>query len=109
MGNSYTVEKMTNALACLATHPGDARKRVTSAYHCIHTLDETDFPPECQKDWNWVLAELTKCGPLRSHSGEIIRGAVENTMLNRRNKTASEIAMKIYELYWQISKNVNYD
>lgn len=109
MGNDYIVEKLTNALTCLATHPGDARKRVTAAYNCIQSLQETDFPPDCRKDWNWVLAELTKCGPLRSHSGEVVRGAVENTMLHRRNKTAAKIATKIYSLYWKLSSNIQYD
>ena len=108
MGHSYTVEKLTNALACLVTHPGDARKRVTSAYHCIQTLNETDFPQECWNDWNWRLAELTKFGPLISPDGAVIRDSVENTMLRRTNKTASKIATRFYKLYWQITENTQY-
>lgn len=108
MSHSYTVEKLTDALTCLATHPGDARKRVVSAYYCIHTLDETDFPEECRKDWNWILAELTKRGSFVDQNGNTTCGAVENTMNRRKNKTASKIAEKIYELYWQVSENTKY-
>lgn len=108
MSHTYKVEKLTNALTCLATHPGDARHRLISAWGSLQKLEESDFPNEYKKEWKWIVRELTKYGPLRSPSGEVIRGAVENTMRRRTNKTASKIAARIYELYWQLSENTQY-
>ena len=104
----YTVEKLTSAIECLATHPGDARERVAAAFLSFHTLREEDFPPQCRKDWKWVINELTRFGPLLDHKGEVSRGSVENTVRRARNSTASKIAKKIYELYWVVSENQQY-
>lgn len=43
---SYTIEKLTGAIECLATHPGDARKRVAAVYSYVRMLNEDDFPPD---------------------------------------------------------------
>ncbi len=103
----YTVEKLTNTLECLATHPGDVRERLTSSFLSFQTLRSDDFPPENRKDWDWVLKELTKYGPLVYHK-EVYLGSVENTMRRVRKSTASKIAKKIYELYWLVSENQQY-
>lgn len=104
----YVVEKLTNALKCLATHPGDARERVAAAYLACHTLGEEDFPVEFKKDWIWLEKELTKYGPLADPYGRIIRGSVENTMSRVRKTTGAKIAKKIYDLYWGMSNNQLY-
>lgn len=108
MSRDYVIEKLTTALDCLATHPGDARHRLIAAWGSLHKLDVADFPDEYKKDWQWVVGELTKYGPLVRCDGMLIRGTVENTMPRRKNKTASRIATKIYELYWQLSENTQY-
>ncbi|MDD3884024.1 MAG: hypothetical protein PHW66_03740 [Gallionella sp.] len=108
MSNDYVVEKLTNAVTCLATGPGDARSRVAAAYICIRSLEEADFPADCREDWNWIEARLTKYGPLLAHDGSVIRGAVEHTMLRIKNRTAAKIATKIYHLYWKLSNNTLY-
>lgn len=104
----YTVEKLTNTLECLAIHPGDVRERLTAAFLSFHTLRSNDFPPEYRKDWDWVLSELTKYGPLINYKGEVWRGSVTNTMHHVHKSTASKIAKKIYELYWAVSENQQY-
>jgi hypothetical protein len=104
----YTVEKLTGAINCLATHPGDVRERLTCAFQGFLTLTEKDFPSELQADWRWVMNELTKYGPLLNHKGEVWIGSVDNTMRKVRKATGSKIAKKIYELYWAVSENQLY-
>lgn len=104
----YTVEKLTSAVDCLVTHPGDVRERLTCAFLSFHTLNENDFPPELRADWRWVMKELTKFGPLLNHKGEVWIGSVENTMRRVRKATGVKIAKKLYELYWAVSKNKPY-
>ena len=104
----YTVEKLTTALAVLVSHPGDARARLGSAFLCLHTHTEKDFPQELQGKWRWILKEMTKFGPLLDHNGQAWRGSVENTMHRIKNRTASKIIEEIYALYWDVSENQQY-
>lgn len=99
----YTYEKLSAAVRCLATHPGDVRKRLADAYLAFHTLTEKDFPKEYRKDWTWIMKELTKYGPLVNNKGEVWRGSVDNTMRRVKNKTASPIAERILNLFWVIN------
>lgn len=46
----YTYEKLSTAIQCLATHPGDARERLADAFLAFHTRTEKDFPQEYRKD-----------------------------------------------------------
>lgn len=106
---TYVLEKLTNTVDLLATHPGDARARLNAAYLTFHTLTPEDFPLEHQAKWAWVMAEMVKFGPLVSEfNGEVWRGAVDNTMRRIRKSTAANIAKVIYELYWAISANQRY-
>jgi hypothetical protein len=104
----YTVQKLTDAIATLATHPEDVRERLTSAHLEFSKLAVKDFPPELQADWRWVKKELSKYGPLRNHKGEVQIGSVQNTMGRIRKATGSKIAKKIFELYWKVSENQQY-
>jgi hypothetical protein len=104
----HAVEKLTNVLECLATHPGDARERVALAYmSCAHLMAK-ELPEECRRDWEWIRKEVTKRGPLPDYNGEVWRGSVENTMSRARKSTAARIAKKFYELYWAVSENRPY-
>lgn len=102
------MEKLTTALFTLVTGEGDARARLRSAYFSFHTLKNTDFPLDQQKQWDWVTAQMTKCGPLRDSRGRVLVSDVENTMKHIQNKTASKIIQAIYELYWIVSENEQY-
>jgi hypothetical protein len=104
----HAVEKLTDTLKCLATHPGDARERIAAAYFSFGHLRAEEFPEQCRKDWAWIKKESTKFDPLFDYKGDVWRSGVENTMKNVRKSTASKIAKKLYELYWAVSKNQQY-
>jgi len=101
----HAVEKLTDTLKCLATHPGDARERIVAAYFSFGHLQAEEFPEEYRKDWVWIKKEITKFGPLTDYKGKVWRGSVENTMKTVRRATASKIVKKLYELYWAVSAN----
>lgn len=101
----YAVEKLSVAIECLATHPGDVRERLMAAFLGFHPLTEKDFPPELQADWRWVMNELSKSGPELNPDGSTRVGSVERTMKLIRNATGARIARKIYALYWAVSEN----
>ena len=104
----HAVEKLTDTLKCLATHPGDARERIAAAYFSFGHLQAEEFPEECRKDWAWIKKEITKFGPLTDYKGKVWRSSVENTMKTVRKATASKVAKKLYELYWAVSENKQY-
>ena len=104
----HAVEKLTDTLKCLATHPGDARERIVAAYFSFGHLQAEEFPEEYRKDWVWIKKEITKFGPLTDYKGKVWRGSVENTMKTVRRATASKIVKKLYELYWAVSANKQY-
>lgn len=105
---SYTLEKLTQAMAVLTIHHGDARERLNAAFLNFHTLKQEDFPKHLQKKWKWVIKEITKFGPLLDHEGKVWRGSVENTLRRIRKKSASKIIAVIHQIYWEISDNKQY-
>jgi hypothetical protein len=104
----HAIEKLTDTLKCLATHPGDARERIAAAHFSFGHLQAEEFPEEYRKDWAWIKKEITKFGPLTDCRGKVWRCSVENTMKTVRKSTASKIARKLYELYWAVSDNKPY-
>ena len=102
---SYAREKLYLAIRSLTIGQGDVRSRLSNAFLTFHTLKEEDLPNEFQKDWRWIIDELSKFGPLTDHKGEIWRGSVENTMRRVRNTTGQKIATKIFNIGWQIHTN----
>ena len=104
----YTIEKFTDALRNLAILPGDVRERLVVAHQCFHTLQECDFSPHLLKDWRWINRQLTKFGPILDHKGRVQEGSVQHTMRRIRRATGGKIAKKIYEIYWEISNNIQY-
>lgn len=105
---SYAQEKLYHAMLTLATSGGDVRSRLLSAFMSLHTLGVDDFPSEYQKDWSWIMKELTKYGPLLDHKGEPLRGSVENTMKRIKNTTGEKIARKIFDIGWDLHTNEKY-
>ena len=102
--HEHAVEKLTNVLECLATHPGDACERIASAYSLCSHLLAAELPEDCRKDWESILSEITKLGPSYDGIGRVMRGSAENTMMNVRKATAAKIAKKFYALYWRVCK-----
>lgn len=110
MNNYYhAVEKLTDTLECLATHPGDVRERIFAAYSAFGHLTAEELPEKCRNDWDRIMKQIHKFDPLTDHKGEIYMGSVENTMKSVRKTTASKIAKKLYEIYWIVSENKQYN
>jgi hypothetical protein len=107
--HTYAIEKLTDAIRCLATHPGDVRSRLIAAHMCLHTLQERDFPQHLHADWKWINRQLTRRDPVLDYKGDVLVGSVETTMRSIQNRTGAKIAKKLYELYWAISSNTQYE
>jgi hypothetical protein len=109
MSYDHAIEKLTNAMEVLATHPGDVRERVGEAYlYTCAGLQARSFPEKLQKDWEWIEGQLTKYEPLLDHKGEVWRGSVEVTIKRIRKSTGVKIAKRFYYLYWELSANEPY-
>jgi hypothetical protein len=106
---NYAIQKLTEAMECLATHPGDIRRRLTRAFEILAPVTTDRVPPECRDDWSWILQQMVRFGPVFDGDGQIVSGALENTMSRIRNHTGSKIAMRILELYWSMSHNTKYE
>jgi len=104
----YAIEKMTNALGVLATHPGDVRKRLVDAFYILQTLRETDFPESLRDEWRALQRNFIRCPPVYRADGEILIGAIDASMRSIKNRTGSKIATQLYELYWKLSANERY-
>jgi len=99
----YAYEKFMDALNNLATGPYDVRQRLRSAYLHFHPVTKKHLPEELQDDYKWILNQLTKFGPVVGKDGEVLRGAVEETLNRIRNATGSKIADRIIHIYHQLN------
>jgi hypothetical protein len=104
----YAKEKLYEAILALAIGQGDVRSRLYPAYLCVAGLREDDFPKEFQKDWAWIMRELTKYGPTYKPNGDLWYGSVENTLRNIRNSTGRKIAEKIFDIGWALNTHEEY-
>lgn len=102
---SYAHQKLRETIYALAIGPDDVRKRLTHAFQGFHTLKKEHFPEILQSDWEWVLKELKKFGPLIREDGSIFRGSVENTCDRIKKKTGVKIARKILTIYEYLDIN----
>lgn len=96
---SYAHLKLMVTIHSLATGPGDIRKRLVDAHLIFHVLRREDFPKELQSDWEWVMKELTRFGPIYNSKGEQSIGTVQNTCNKIKNKTGIKIAKKLLDMY----------
>jgi hypothetical protein len=101
----YTVEKLTNAIKCLATHPNDVRNRLISAHDILKSLNKNDFPHTLRFEWGLIEEELKIYDPLKKTINENVGGSVGETKKRTRSKDAAKTAERIWELYWEFSKN----
>ena len=103
---SYLLESFRKAAWHLATGKGDARERVWLAYLAIHHFQSEHLPENLRKDLEWVFQELTTRDPKRN---EVVRdskvyeeGLIEANLRTMKNRTASNIAERIYAMYQKI-------
>lgn len=93
---SYAREKMGLAMFTLAIGKGDVRSRLRDVYCMIFRLRQNDFPEEYQKDWKWIIKQLTKFG------------SVKNTLNRIKNTTGEKIAEKVFNIGWGLYTNDRY-
>lgn len=95
--DKHTLKRLTKAMDCLATHPGDARERVTAAFMILGPLLEDDLPPQCRQDWNLIVRAATKFEPLYNGTGALF-GAASSTQwagFERRRDPRSQKGLPI--------------
>ena len=105
----YAYEKLLVALDSLATGPGDVRTRLLSAYQSFWPLSEEQFPEHLRGDYKWVVAQLTKYGPIYDYKGRLDRGSVEATLRRITNRTGVKVATKLLQLYHELDAYVRRD
>jgi hypothetical protein len=105
----YTEKKLFEYLHTLATHEGNVRERIAAAFtFTIPVLVENDFPQEQYAEWVSINKEIRKFGPHLDVAGRPIISDIENSMRKMKNKTATRLAKKIFDLYFKI-KRLNED
>lgn len=100
----YAYEKFNDALHSLATGPDDVRHRLLSAYWHFRPVGKKHLPEQLQNDYQWVLNQLMRFGPIIGRDGKVLRGAVEETLNRIRNSTGSKIAERILQIYHQLNR-----
>ena len=99
----YAYEKFNDALHSLATGKGDVRHRLWYAYSHFHTVHNKHLPEQLQIDYEWVLKQLTRFGPVIGRDGKVLRGPVEETLNRIHNSTGSKIAERILHIYHHLN------
>jgi hypothetical protein len=92
-------EKLSKALHRLATREGDVRQRLRAAHWVLTQLRASELPPELREDWQSIMNRLTRLGPERDPTGDVLNSALEHTMQSIRNSTGRAIANDVYRLY----------
>jgi len=98
--HSYALEKLSTAVRILATGEGDARSRLISAFSAFGFLQADAFPPALQADYESIKKEITKRLPMsdEERSEWATDGDAHANVRRMKNRTASQIATKIYDL-----------
>ena len=99
----YAYEKFNDALNSLATGPDDVRQRLRSAYWHFRPVGKKHLPVQLQNDFQWILNQLTRFGPIVGRDGKVLCSAVEETLSRIRNSTGSKIAERILHIYHQLN------
>lgn len=97
--SSYIQGKLRETIYSLAVGPEDIRKRLVQVYGGFCHLTKDQFPSEVQSDWEWILKELKKYGPLIREDGTIFKSSVEHTCIRIKKKTGVKIANRILAVY----------
>ena len=90
----YALEKLSVAVGCLATGPGDARSRLAAAYKIIMPLTDNDFPEDLRGSFRALKDRLT-CDEPR-WPGE---GRLDASLARMKNSTGTKLATTIVDLH----------
>jgi membrane-bound lytic murein transglycosylase B len=91
----YASEKLASAVRSMTVGPGDVRQRLADAYMIFHTVRADDLPEGLRSDWEWVLQQLTRFGPVYDRDGKQFKGAVSHTLEKIRRPTGVKIAERV--------------
>lgn len=99
---AYAHGKFLEAIELLATGPDDVKRRLYAAYFAIWpAVQEDDLPPNIRGDFRWVMAQLTKRGPVYNHRGKVISSDVNESLLRMRRVTGVKIAKRLLHIFWK--------
>jgi hypothetical protein len=104
--SNYALEKLSLAVFYLAIGQGDVRRRLKSAYMKFHPVTRDDFPPHLRDDWDWIINQLTRFGPVNHPDGTVVIGSVDNTLNRIKNSTGAKVAEKIVSLQSELEDYV---
>lgn len=85
--------KLSEGLAVIVAHPGDARHRVWSAARYLLMVDPEAMPEPVRGDVAWIRQMLKRC------PAELGRSALTATYYRTKNVTASKIASRVFDAY----------
>jgi len=101
-------ERLNKVIYLLAVRPGDVRKRLIRAFTTeLCHLPEEVFPEDLREAWRTIIWMLTKHGHQELANGKIIDSCT-CTMERIRNSTGSKIAEKIYDIWYEVKKRIEY-
>lgn len=101
----YAKEKFGTAIYSLATGRGDIRERLFDAYLKFHTLNEDDFPADLKSEWESLQSLFVVKEPTLDGNNEPVRGRVQNTLDSLSIDECVELAIKIWNLNFDIRSN----
>lgn len=96
-------EKLYPAAWKLARSADSIHDRVGEAFRAIRDLKGEEFGPEERIIYNEVTTRMTRSGPV-VENGQLVTGAVANTLKTMTETEASEIAESIFELFVQVAE-----
>ncbi|MDZ7686935.1 MAG: hypothetical protein U5O39_19930 [Gammaproteobacteria bacterium] len=97
--DDYLIEKLESAVYELVVGEGDARSRVGEGYYKFWTIGVDNYPEHLQSKRRKIDELLTR---LPAEEGAII----PSNLRRMKNKTASKIALLIYELCFEMNEYV---
>lgn len=109
---SYAQDTLEFAIYLLAIGKGDIKERLISAFTHLAPVTRADFPPELQKDFDWIVHSLTKNETKyerRLRDGEFVQestGTLLATVRYMRHAKAIEIAKRMYELNERLKESL---
>ena len=102
---SYAYDNLSAAIQVLASGEGDVRSRLEIAFDSFRVLQIHHFPLGLQKDWEWVMKQMTRYGPLNRANDRELMSPVHHTMIKIKNKTGVKIAKKVVYLFFQLESD----
>lgn len=110
--------RLKDIIKSLCIWKWDVRQRLKYCHLNLFILQPHDFPAHLQNEWSDILNSLTKYwsedikkSPLDRHIESLDKEYYNNiilwwnfniTLWKIKNKTASKIAVKIYNIFWNL-------